>query len=118
MEDIVTTSEMRVAVCAAICSTVIHADAPTKQRLASDLDALPFERMSDRALIEVGYRYMDRGYVDTLVASRSAVRYEITRLVLCPVCLDERFIEVEPGRYGRCDRCNIAPEPAEPKGHR
>lgn len=110
-----TTSPMRVALCEHICKTVmLHGDAIDKAQLAADLNVRGFESMPDSALIDMARRYVAGETVDAILDQCSAVRYECTELFVCPSCRDQRFVLDEEGRYDRCLRCNLQPEPEEP----
>jgi hypothetical protein len=105
----VSTSDLRKGLCAAICSTVLTADAATKTRLATELDALPFERMGDHALLAMARRYVPAERVTKLL-ELSPARYDVTEFYLCGTCRDQHVIEVEPSAWDRCPNCNALPE--------
>lgn len=116
MEHATTTSDMRVALCEAICLAVMnHGDHADKTKLGRDLDALPFERRTDDALVDMAREWVDAGTVDRIVERKSRNRYECTELFLCPTCRDARFVPDDDGRLDRCEQCNPRPEPEEPK---
>lgn len=120
MDDMTTTSDLRVALCGTICRIVQGGDPATKRALAETLDALPFERMTDATLIETARRFIDDAWVDDAIERLSAVRFEVTQLFLCPSCHDQHWIDTGAG-FARCLRCNPIPEPVEPapaKGRR
>lgn len=110
-----TTSEMRQALCVAVCAAVYHADADTKQRLHDTLLDAGFEHRSDDALIDLAYLFVPEPAVTLIVATKRPDRVGIRATYLCPQCLDDRHILMGDGRWYRCPRCNMAPEPKEPK---
>ena len=125
--DTQTTSRMRTALCRAICTTVmVHGDGTDKADLARRLDALPFERMGDQALVDMARHFVPAERVDAIVEKAPRDRYECTELYVCHQCRDFGWIGT-PDEHGvlrmhRCQQCNPTPEPdAEPapsKGRR
>lgn len=109
----VMTSDFRRALCSAICSHTLVATPDVKHRLAADLDALPFERMGDTALLTMARKYVPGPRIEQVLEKCSPVRYEVTEFYLCSVCRDQHIVEVEPGAWGRCPQCNT-PAEAEP----
>ncbi len=103
------TSDFRRGLCSAICSHTLAADGPTKAKLAAELDALPFERMGDTALLAMARRFVPAGRLQELL-KLSPVRYAVeAETFLCPVCHDQHIVEVEPRRWDRCSNCNTVP---------
>lgn len=97
---------MRRALCAAIVTTCFAAAPEVKRALAGDLDSMPFERMGDQALMDMAARYVLLDRFEEIVATRSAVRYEVQQLVMCPACQDQHHIEGADERWYPCPRCN------------
>lgn len=100
-----TTSDLRRALCSHICTAVMASDDRWKRWLADQLDAMPFERMGDRALVSMAEKVCDKAKLAKIVKERSAARYDVDELVLCPDCHDMRVVEVEAGRWATCRRC-------------
>lgn len=115
-----TTSRMRVSLCMQIVQEVRDRKLDWKLWLAQELDALPFERMGDTALIAMAREVLPGDVVSATLERESAVRYEIPeRLALCRVCRDLRHVERDDGWFERCQNCNPYPENTERKaGHR
>lgn len=117
MMELQTTSDMRVALCALIVRTAYAGDTAAQRSLGDHLDALPFERMADQALIDLAWSRCDKARVGRIVETKSAARYAVETLVLCRECQDLHHIEGTDGRWHRCPNCNPVdhPEP-EPVG--
>lgn len=110
-----TTSDMRRALLSAVCAAVYRGTPEQKQWLGEALEACPFERMSDDALVDLAYHVVDPALVTKVAEEKSADRYEVSHRYHCHWCRDERVICDDEGRWGRCANCNPAPEPVEAK---
>jgi len=109
-----TTSKMRVALCSHIVNHVRDSTPEWKAWLAERLDALPFESMSDAALIAMAREVLPCDTVTAIVEHFPAERYEIReRGALCRVCNDTHIVGDDLNGYSRCPNCNPAPEPTE-----
>ncbi len=106
-----TTTDQRRATCEAIVTTIMGRDAAWKAWLAGELEVLPFERMTDDALLNLA----DQVCPERVPALRllPTNRYEVRELHLCPTCMDAKHVQMDDGRYHRCPQCN-ALEPVEP----
>lgn len=111
--DVETTSDLRRWLCGHVCTTVMQSTPEWKRWLGQQLSAMPFERMSDATLIDLARKVLPEADVERALWTLPAERYEVEQLVLCPQCMDQRVVEVEPGRWARCERCNPLPEPVE-----
>ena len=113
-----TTSQMRVALCGAIVNTIRDASSEWKAWLAERLALVPFESMSDVALIAMAHEVLPADRVAGIVDGCNATRYEIVeRGALCRVCHDIHHVPDGDGRWARCLNCNPPPEPTE-RNHR
>lgn len=106
------TSDLRRSLCSAICTAVMGSDSRWKLWLRDELAAIPFESRTDTALIGMARKVLPAARVDKYVADKSAVRYDVPDLVLCPECNDTKLIELNPGRFATCRNCCPLPETA------
>lgn len=106
-----TTSKLRVALCGAICRNVHGRTPEWKAWLAGSLDVVPFERMTDEALMKMAHQVLGAERASELIEANDATRYDIVERFLCPTCQDRRLVE-DPESHGwaRCPRCNPRPE--------
>lgn len=109
---------MRRALAGLICKTVWRGDSAAKSALAAELRAMPFEAMTDAALVTMAERLCRECDVMRVLHMASEERYELEYNWLCPDCRDERVLfDGETGRWARCQRCNAVPvkepEPAK-----
>lgn len=115
-----TTSELRLALCAAITRQVSdHGDAERKQWLMDELERRSYETMTDDALVEMAYQAgVPEATVVNLVQTKSAQRVAVQARYLCIECRDSGHVltSTDPNRYGRCPGCNPDPDP-DPEYH-
>ena len=100
-----TTSELRRGLCQAICSAAYVGTPKEKRDLAEQLDALPFESMSDTALLAMARTWVDPQRIAWLQKHKSAEHEAILELVLCRECHDQHVVEIDPGRWATCRTC-------------
>lgn len=105
-----TTSDMRQALCAAVCAAAQHGGRDTKVRLAAAL-VVPFEAMTDDALVEMAFQFVDEDAVQRIVDERSHDRVALRGAYHCPACQDAGHVLGGDGRWYKCSRCNIVTEP-------
>lgn len=107
----------RTAYCAAIVSHVYrYGDSATKRRLSDDLTERCF---TERSLMDLVHMAGDYGVPDDAIDRCEDESDEVIPepTFVCSQCLDSHFVEVTPGRWGRCPNCNPteSPEPQEPE---
>lgn len=109
-----TTSDLRQSLCAVICAAVEHDCTERKQWLADALAVLPFESMTDDALVEMAYATVAEPVVTSLVGAKSSYHYALRGRYSCGECLDARVVLGDDYRWHRCPRCNTPhPDPVE-----